>query len=250
LNLVLSNLVKSSHGIILDPFAMVGGQTRPQAQSEPNRVTNLEPTATTDLTEAAGTPQPTDTPSSPGPIAVRPTGVVFPVPAVNDEDRTVAPTTPEEEMVYFRMEIGFFDGLAREPAMDDVVGMICQTNNFFTKSFQDELNDREVYSYATNIDWNYDSSEELPFSVFFTSHTIDGQGNPVPAKQVYDFILGKANIQSLVADYIQISEPYTQNVFYDTEDLGLAGKYSGSTEPRKRMPSITAGKLARATCPT
>ena len=176
-----------------------------------------------------------------------------PVPSGNNDDRTVAPTTPEDEMVYFRIQIDFFDGMGMNPSMDDVIGMICQVNRFFKDSFRASRQDPGIESYATNIDWDYEPDEQLPFSIYFTSHTKDGQGKTVPAKEVYDYILGGADAKLLVTDYIWNSEPYPTNQFYQTEDIGLSGIYSGASNTNKKIRPIhpiVPGKLARATCPT
>ena len=139
--------------------------------------------------------------------------------------------------------------LSEIDAADDVEGMVCQVNKFFKDSFREARKDSGVESYATNIDWEYEPEEELPFTLYFTSHTTDGQGRTVPAKEVYDYILSESDAKLLVTDYIWNSEPYPTNQFYQTEDIGLAGKYSGASHPEKKMPPITPGKMARATCP-
>lgn len=158
----------------------------------------------------------------------------------------MAPTRKEDELVYFNVQMGFFDGMGREPEADEVEAMICQTNNFFKETIVEATNDPNVVSYATNIDWEYDPDDRLPMTVYFTSHTSDGQGNVIPSADMYNYILKHADAKSLVKDFIWNSEPYPINIFYQTEDILLGGSYSGARIGRPLVP----GKLARATCPT
>ena len=136
--------------------------------------------------------------------------------------------------------------MGREPSAEEVESMICQTNKFFKESIRGSTNDPKVESYATNIDWQYLPDDRLPVTVYFTSHTTDGQGKIIPAAEMYDYILKDADAQSLVRDFIWNSEPYPTNIFYQTEDILLGGSFSGAKQGRLLVP----GKLARASCPT
>ena len=165
-------------------------------------------------------------------------------PPANGSERTLNPTTIDEELVYFNIKIDFFDGMGREPTSDEIEAMICQTNEFFKASVRASTNDPNVESFATNIDWEYDEQERLPMTVWFTSHTSDGRDKIIPAADIYNYILKEADAKSLVTDYIWNSEPYPNNIFYQTEDIMLGGSFSGSKKGRPIVP----GKLAQAVC--
>jgi hypothetical protein len=156
------------------------------------------------------------------------------------------PTTADEEMVYFNFQIGFFEGQAAEPRADEIEAMICQTNKWFEESIRDLKGDPNVESYATNIDWEYKQEEAMPLTVWFTSHTTDGEGKMLPVADVYQYILKKADAESLITDFISQSEPYTTNIFYNTKNILLGGSHNGAKQGRRIIP----GKLAKATCPT
>ena len=134
--------------------------------------------------------------------------------------------------------------MAREPELDEIESMICETNKFFLETIKSLTSDSKVESYATNIDWEYKGEGALPFTVYFTSHTTDGEGKIIPAADMYNYMLKEADARALVRDFIWNSEPYPTNIFYQTEDIVLGGSYSGAKKGRSLVP----GKLARANC--
>lgn len=163
-----------------------------------------------------------------------------------DEERTLVPTTAEEEMVYFSIKIAFFPGEGERPQKDEINAMLCETNKFFQEALINATNDDDLQSFATNIDWLYDTENDLPFVLYFTSDTHYGNETPVPAKTVYEVILNEADAKLLVTDFIWQSEPYPDNVFYNTQDIMLDGSYSGAKSGR----SIVPGQMEKAMCPT
>jgi hypothetical protein len=158
----------------------------------------------------------------------------------------LAPTSEDEELVYFNIKIDFFAGMGGEPKANEIEAMICQTNKFFQAAMRNMTKDPDLQSYATNIDWLYDASQPLSVVIYFTSHTTFGDGSVVPAEDVYNYILKQADAKLLVTDYIWQSEPYPDNVFYQTEDILLGASYSGAKTGR----DIAPGRLEKATCPT
>ena len=149
-------------------------------------------------------------------------------------------------MVYFNFKMGFFEGQAREPEANELEAMICQVNEWFRQSIRELAKNPTVESYATNIDWEYEPNDSLPLTVWFTSHTTDGEGKMLPVADVYQYILKDADAQELIEDFISQSEPYTTNMFYNTKDILLGGSHNGAKQGRRIVP----GKLAQATCPT
>jgi len=147
-------------------------------------------------------------------------------------------------MVDVKVEIDFFDGMGREPQPDEIQAMICQTNKYFTDTIQELMQDTNAVSYATNIDWKYDTSEGRPVQIFFLSHTTNGQGTLVPAATMYDYILTQFDFETMVKKYIWNSEPYPTNVFFQTEDILVAGSMSGKGKGR----SPITWKLEQASC--
>eukprot|EP00797_Seminavis_robusta_P010861 Sro1806_g298910.2 (723) ;mRNA; r:17242-19818 len=205
-----------------------------QMTGEPSRKTTPYPTVLVGVT-----PDPTPTPTDPPVERPEP-------PGRPDDKRTVAPTKADEELVYFNIQMGFFDGQGREPQEDEIEAMICQTNIWFENSLRDMAKDSGVNSFATNIDWEYEPSENLPLTIWFTSHSTDGSGNILPAAEVYDYILHEADAKSLITNFIWNSEPYTANVFYNTENILFGGSHNGAKSGRRIVP----GKLPKAMCPS
>ena len=155
----------------------------------------------------------------------------------------MAPTKPEDEMVYFTIQIDFFAGKEKEPSQVDIEAMMCKTNEFFLKTLKEATKNEGVTVYATNIDWEWDPKAALPSVVEFFANATYPDGSHVPAVDVFT-AMEKVDVKGFVQDYVWMAEPLKENQFYQTEDIFFAGSYTGSKNP----PSPHQGKLEKATC--
>ena len=155
---------------------------------------------------------------------------------------TLAPTGKEDEMVYFTIQIDFFAGKEKEPSDDEVKAMMCQADTFFKKTLKEKIS-QDVDVYSANIHWDWDDRAGLPSVVEFFANATYADGSHVPAELVFD-AMEKVDVKQFVQDYIWMSAPYQENVFYQTEDIFFAGRYSGTPNP----PEPHAGKIDRVNC--
>ena len=189
-----------------------------------NRATTLSPTIV-----------PTNTPTT-APISRATT--LPPVGRVT----SLAPTTKEEEMVYFTIQIDFFANKEREPTDEEVEAMMCQTQKFFEKTIKDQLG-QDITVQVTNIHWDYDTKAALPSMVEFFADVRKPDGTHVPAEEVFKVMEG-VDVKAFVEEYVWMSEVYKENIYYETEDIFFAGSYTGSPNP----PDPHPGKIQTVRC--
>lgn len=131
----------------------------------------------------------------------------------------------------FTLQIGF-ESRTGEPSQEEIAAMICQTNKYFTERLQKELQDDGVQSYATDISWSFTPGTVMPSVVNFTSHTTYGNGDLVPAKEVYS-VMRKTDVPKLVSEYIWNSEPLNLNIYHDSLNVYFGGSMGSNHGPVK-----------------
>lgn len=225
-----SNFFKDTRGLWYEPFiqdpeeGQIKDNDKCPSPGDTNRVdTGFE-------LQPDDTPMPTPTPA---PVGRADTGFQL---------QSMGPTTAEDEMVYFTIQIDFFAGREKEPTDAEVEAMMCEADRFFQETLKSKISS-DVDVHSTNIYWEWDDRAALPSMVEFYADARDGSGNHVPAEQVFN-AMESIDVKQFVQNYIWNANPYKENVFYQTEDIFFAGRYSGSANP----PVPHEGKLARAQC--
>ncbi|CAB9526302.1 expressed unknown protein [Seminavis robusta] len=153
--------------------------------------------------------------------------------------QTMSPTRPEDEMVYFTIQIDFFAGKEKQPTKPEIEKMMCKANQFFEKTLKEKVNP-DVTVYATNIDWEWDPKAALPSVIEFFADARNSDGSHVPAVDVFS-AMEQVDVKGFVESFVWESEPYKENIFYQTEDIFFAGSYTGSPNP----PAPHPGKLQK-----
>jgi hypothetical protein len=143
----------------------------------------------------------------------------------------------QSQLAAFSLEVGFASR-SGVPSQQEIVGLMCQTGKFFQKKVREELKDDTIVSHPTNIDWSYIPGSPMPAVVNFTAFTTYGDGTMVPAKIVYD-IMKVVDVPNFVREYVWNSEPYEENIYYDSKDVLFTGMVNAP---------LHEGKLSKATC--
>lgn len=160
-----------------------------------------------------------------------------PTPAPIQRKVTLAPTMQDDEMVYFTIQIDFFAGKEREPTEQEIKSMVCQVNKFFEKHLKERI-DPGINVFASEIHYEWDERAALPSVVeFFADASYGNNGQHVPAQEVFD-VMDDVDVKQFVEEYIWLSEPYKDNIFYQTEDIFFAGSYTGAANPPEPKPGM------------
>lgn len=138
----------------------------------------------------------------------------------------------------FSIQVGF-ESRTGAPTQQEIEGLLCQTDLYFEKRLREDLKDDSINSHSTNVDWEYNIGEKYPAIVNFTSFSTYGDGSLVPAKLVYD-VMKVIDIDDYVRTYVWNSQPYSQNIYYDTKDILFGGMINAHL--------LGEGKLAKVTC--
>ncbi|CAB9512585.1 expressed unknown protein [Seminavis robusta] len=187
------------------------------------------------------TPPPSDTvpPTNGGNIGVtQPPAVATSVPSVDTTD-----------MVYFTIDFGFPEGVARMPNASEVQDLICQTNLFIQGRVQNATQNT-IVTEAFYVDWAFNNNPDttavngsgaMPVSVSFASkNTIESTGGPAPGRAVSDAMqVGTAEI----VDYLQ---NYVWNVQLPDSLFQNADSANFNDELGQPVPP---GQLSTTTCP-
>lgn len=255
------NFFKNARGLWYEPFIQPAVQgdiadndqcpSPATGRGDSFTLTTMSPSVAPSIMAAMPTRKPTGrfgglnipmgTPRTPAP-STAPSQRVDPGRASGFELATMAPTRPQDEMVYFTIQVDFFAGKEREPTDDEVNSVMCKADQFFLKTLQDKI-DPDVDVYGCNIHWEWDDRAGLPSMIEFFANATMPDGEHVPAQEVFD-AMEKVDVEMFVKNYIWQAEPYQENQFYQTEDIFFAGSYTGSANP----PEPHEGNIHRAQC--
>lgn len=126
-----------------------------------------------------------------------------------------------DRVVLFTMDIGFFDGYAREPKAGHVEGAICGLSDFIDEDLQHALVDEEAKAFVYIIDWTYSEGDVKPVSVDFAVEGIASHGEPIPTHTLFDALkLDSTDLGNLIKNYLWNAPP-NNNVFHDTAQIGF-----------------------------
>lgn len=166
------------------------------------------------------------------------------------------------EVVRFAFKFGFFDdGLTplTEVVKDDIEGVLCQTQYFLSELVQNATNSKSVHAQATNINWGYYETDDLPAHINFTVEFSDalveeGDVNWIDDQVLIDEMeaMGEAGLQHFITNWVWNSEPNPGNFFANANKLSFDGikrtRIKGDI-PNANCPATDAPTLAPTISP-
>ena len=152
-----------------------------------------------------------------------------------DGKETLADVQP---MVDFKLTFDMEEAHERSPTDDDMNGMLCQLDKFFTDHMRKVLVDNAIVHKAVYIDWFFmEEADKEDIVVNFTSYATYGDAidTQIAAADVLNAMkLSSVELQDFVKDYIWNSEPLDVNIFSNTVEVGL-GSEIGASKPVEAM---------------
>jgi len=122
--------------------------------------------------------------------------------------------------------------LDRIPTSEEVEAVLCQTNVFFTKSFQKEFNNPALAVIATDADWAFEDYQmkttgsdgsdiyiEMPVGINFTLTMTTRDDRPLPTLNEVQLKLPALDLESYLRDYVMKAAPNTANYFYEARGI-------------------------------
>jgi hypothetical protein len=177
-----------------------------------------------------------------------------------DSDVDQSSNTSQEEAVQrvaakVSILFSFFpDATLREPSQDEVYGLVKQARSFFSKAFESKF-DSFVRFGAVATAVNFTQGEELPIEILFDVSAffslVDSNGTTTDVRTPTQIVsaMEDAELTDFIQNYIWRSEPFGQNLFYETMHVQIKQEGTGRDETATEVVVSPSSGLHFVTSP-
>ena len=127
----------------------------------------------------------------------------------------------------------------REPTQEEVEAVLCETDVFFSKSFQQKLNNPKIAVVIKDVDFAFEdyqftgedgSAVEMPANINFTLDVMTMAGTTPPTFAAIQDALPNLDYNAYLTKFVWKAAPVTKNYFFEAVGLVWMSKITDSVE--------------------